>query len=159
VEKHLQAAHDLIRQKEELIAVLEAERNKIAKQQNTFIDLYQAGNLSRDDFGPRYTPLADRLKEIDEELPALEASRDVLKINSLSAEEVISAATDLYSRWPTLSREEQRSIIEAIVERITVGKDEVSIALLVSKGIEMPTKGQRTNRGSSPPRAGSGRDR
>jgi len=155
VEKHLETAHDLVRQKDDLIAVLENERNKITKQQNSFLDLYQEGKLSKDDFGTRYGPLADRLKEIDEELPALEASRDVLKINSLSTEEVIAAATDLYSRWPSLAREEQRSIIEAIVERITVGKDEISISLLVSSDVEMPVLGQRTNTGSSPRSAGS----
>ena len=131
VQEHLDAGHELIRQKEELIGVLEAERNKIAKQQNTLIDLYQAGGLAKEDFGPRYQPLADRLRQIEEELPALEASRDVLKINSLSAEEVMSAATDLYARWPTLPREEQRSIVEAIIDRITVGKDEVAITLLL----------------------------
>lgn len=132
IAKHLDAGRDLVRQKEELITVLETERNKISKQQNALIDLYQGGGLPKEDFGPRYQPLADRLKQIDDELPALEASRDVLKINSLSAEEVMAAATDLYTRWPSLSREEQRQIVEAIIDRITVGKDEVSIALLLS---------------------------
>lgn len=132
IAKHLDAGRDLVRQKEELITVLEAERNKITKQQNALIDLYQGGGLPKEDFGPRYQPLADRLKQIDEELPALEASRDVLKINSLSTEEVMAAATDLYTRWPALCREEQREIVEAIIDRITVGKDEVSIALLLS---------------------------
>ena len=132
IQKHLDAGQELIRQKEELIDVLQAERNKIAKQQNALIDLYQAGGLPKEDFGPRYQPLADRIRQIEDELPALEASRDVLKINSLSAEEVVSAATDLYARWPTLSREEQRSIVEAIIDRITVGTDEVAISLLLS---------------------------
>ena len=131
VRSHLQAANDLVRQKEELISVLENERNKISKQQNTFIELFQSGKLSKDDFGTRYGPLADRLRQIEEELPALEASRDVLRINSLSAKEIMESAADLYARWPTLSQEEQRSIVDAIVDRVTVGKDEIAIALLV----------------------------
>lgn len=159
VRSHLQAANDLVRQKEDLISVLENERNKITKQQNTFIDLFQAGKLSKDDFGTRYGPLADRLREIEEQLPALEASRDVLRINNLSAEEIMASAADLHSRWPTLSREEQRSIVDAVVDRITVGKDEIAIALLVSNSVEMPSKGQRTNRDSSPRPVGSARDR
>jgi hypothetical protein len=72
------------------------------------------------------------MKQIEGELPALKASRDVLRINTLSAEEVISAATDLYTQWPNLTREEQRSIIEAIVDRITVGKEEISLSLLAA---------------------------
>ena len=159
VRNHLQAANDLVRHKEELISVLEGERNKITKQQNTFIELFQSGKFSKDDFGTRYAPLANRLKEIEEELPALEASRDVLRINSLSAEEIMVAAADLYSRWPTLSREEQRSIIEEIVERITVGKDEIAVALLVPKSVEMASEGQRTNRDSSRRSSGTAPDR
>jgi site-specific DNA recombinase len=134
IQEHLANAKSLLLEKEQLIEILEIERAKIVKQQNALIDLFQSGTLPKADFGSRYTPLADRLKDIDDELPALEASRDVLKINNLSTEEVISAATDLYSRWPTLTREEQRSIIEAIVERVTVGSEEVSIALLVPSG-------------------------
>lgn len=33
----------------------------------------------------------------------------------------MAAATDLYTRWPNLSREEQRTIVEAIIDRMTVG--------------------------------------
>ena len=158
VQEHLHAASDLIRQKEELIATLESERNKITRQQNTFIELYQAGTLSKTDFGARYQPLADRLLQIEEELPALEASRDVLMIDSLSTEEIISAAADLHARWPTLSREEQREIVEAMVSRIAVGKDEVSISFLVSAETQMASEWQRTNKGSSPRPVGNGRE-
>lgn len=42
VRSHLQTANDLVRQKEELISVLENEKGKIAKQQNSFIDLFQS---------------------------------------------------------------------------------------------------------------------
>ena len=75
---------------------------------------------------------------------SVEASRDVLRISSLSVEEVMGAAADLHTRWPTLSREEQRSIVDAVVDRITVGKDEIAIVLLVSNSLEILSKGQRT---------------
>lgn len=55
--------------------------------------------------------------------------------------ETISKAAQQF----TLSREEQRSIVDAVVDRITVGKDEIAIALLVSNSVEMSSKGQRTN--------------
>lgn len=159
IEKHLASAHEVIRQKEDLIAILEAERTKIVREQDALIRLYGDGKLSKDDFGERYGPLADRRKEIDEELPALEASRDVSKINTLSTEEVMSAATDLYSRWPALSRDDQREIIEAIVDRITVGKEEISISFLVAEDAPVPVSWQQTSKDSWLPRAGSAPDR
>jgi site-specific DNA recombinase len=54
---------------------------------------------------------------------------DFLKIQYLSSDEVLTEARDLYSRWPDLAFEEKRQIVENIVEKITVGKDEVAIDL------------------------------
>ena len=64
-----------------------------------------------------------------EEIPAIQAELDVMKINQLSEEEIILGARDLYERWPKLPDEEKRHIIEAITEKILVGKDEVEINL------------------------------
>ncbi|MEX2408749.1 MAG: hypothetical protein WD489_06555, partial [Rhodovibrionaceae bacterium] len=95
-------------------------------------DHYQQGQLTNADFGERYPPHASTIQEIDRELPAIEASRDVLRINTLSTEEVMTEAMDLYKQWPSLAKEEQRAIVESVVERITIGKEDVSIALLAS---------------------------
>jgi hypothetical protein len=42
---------------------------------------------------------------------------------------VVSAAEDLSTRWFEIPLEERRSIVQAIVERVTVGKDEIEISL------------------------------
>jgi len=38
-------------------------------------------------------------------------------------------AKDLYNRWPKMPFEEKRTIIEVITEKITVGKEDISINL------------------------------
>ena len=50
----------------------------------------------------------------------------MLKINGVSADEVLAEATDLYSRWPTFERELKRRVVESITEKIVIAKDEVS---------------------------------
>ena len=62
------------------------------------------------------------MKQLDDQIPTLQGELDFLKIQHLSQEEVISEATDLYTRWPALEHEEKRRIVENITQRITIGK-------------------------------------
>jgi site-specific DNA recombinase len=71
--------------------------------------------------------LEERLKALEDQLPRLQAELDFLRIQNLSRDEIISEAQDLYGRY--LIPEEKRQIVENVVERITVGKGEVSIDL------------------------------
>jgi hypothetical protein len=41
----------------------------------------------------------------------------------------LAESRDLFERWPSLALEEKRGIVEAIVERIQIGKEEVEIDL------------------------------
>ena len=85
--------------------------------------------IDKHGFGAKYHPWADRFRQLDDEIPAAQAELDVMKISQLSEEEIILGAKDLYERWPKLPDEEKRRIIEAITEKIIVGKDEVEINL------------------------------
>ena len=85
--------------------------------------------IDKHGFGVKYHPWADRFRELDDEIPALQAELDVMKINQLSEEEIILGARYLYERWPKLPDEEKRHIIEAITEKIIIGKDEIDINL------------------------------
>jgi site-specific DNA recombinase len=126
---HLERANAAIHTKAELLAVLEAERQKVSEEIDKLHDLYLSGMIDKEGFGAKYHPWADRLRQLDDEIPAAQAKLDVMKISHLTEEEIILGARDLYDRWPKLPEEEKRSIIEAITQRIIVGKDEVDINL------------------------------
>ena len=130
IAEHLRQADETVHQKEGLIAILQAEERKLAAEADKLYDLYLAGEIPKEGFGRRYQPLEDRCKQIEEELPRLQAELDLLKIHQLSSEEILTEARALYSRWPTLPLEERRRIVEAITERITIGGNEVDINLL-----------------------------
>jgi hypothetical protein len=92
-------------------------------------NLYQQEKLDADGFSKFYAPLVERQKQIEAELPRLEAEVDILKVNTLSAEEIAKQASNLYNHWQTMQPEEKREIIEVITDKITVGKDEITINL------------------------------
>jgi site-specific DNA recombinase len=114
-----------------------------------------AREIEKQDFGVRYRPLTERLKQIDDELPALQASIDVLKITQLSEAEVRAAATNLYDRWPNLPLEEKRGIVEAITDKIVIAQEDIDISFLYAPSSEAAAKGHRSVRDAATLRSGS----
>lgn len=127
---HNQAAQDAIGEKKRLVATAEAELKKLCAEDDRLYDLYLADALSKDDFARRHRPLSERRAQLEEELPALQASLDVLRISLFSRDEALTEARDLATRWGDLPSEEKRQIVEAITERIVVGKADIEITLL-----------------------------
>ena len=121
--------------------------------------LYLADGISIDGFKQTYGPLEERLKQLGDEHPRLQAEVDYLKIQQLSRDEVLTEAKDLYSRWQELTTEEKQRIVEAVVERIEIGNGDVAIELCyVPSFSEIVAKEQRGHRGSwrRPARSGPG---
>ena len=129
---HMEKADAAAKEKAELLSVLEQERKKLAVDVDKLYELHRTSAIDRDDFRERYEPLRARRRQLDDEIPKTQAELDVLKISHLSQEEIVAEARDLYSRWPSLPAEEKRRIVEAITERIMVGKGEVEINLYYS---------------------------
>lgn len=129
ISEYLNQADAIIKEKAELLEALEKEQQKLQQEMDKMMRLYLDDQLPSEGFGKRYRPLEDRAKQIDDQIPALQGEIDFLKISFLSSDEIISEAQDLYSRWPELADAEKRKIVENVVERLTIGKDEVGIEL------------------------------
>jgi len=147
ISAHLDRANTAIHAKAELLNVLEAEREKLAREIEKLHDLYQSGMIDKRGFGAKYHPWAERLGQLDDELPVAQAELDVLKIGHLSEEEIFQGASALYDRWPCLVPEEKRGIVEALVEKIIIGDDEVDINLYYAP--QAPPSGHKPNNTSS----------
>jgi site-specific DNA recombinase len=127
---HRKAADDEINESERLIAAAQGELRKLATEDERLYQLYLANSLSKEDFGRRHRPLSERRDQLEDELPRLQARLDVLRIGTLSQAEAVEEARDLSARWDDLPLEDKRQIVEAITERINVGRDDVEIRLL-----------------------------
>lgn len=162
ISAHLDRANVTIETKAELLKVLEAERQKLNGEIDKLHELYQSAMIDKHGFGAKYHPWADRLRQLDEEIPAAQAELDVMKITQLSEEEIVTGAKQLYERWPKLSDKEKRKIVEFITEKIVIGKDEVEINLYYAPSTPPSEHGEgspNSSGGSSPPRTPSNRDK
>lgn len=155
IAEHIGKANATIHEKEELLLVLLKEQKRLTVEVDKLYDLYQAGAIDKAGFGTKYHPLAERQRQLEDEIPQVQAELDVLKISHLSQEEIITGARDLYSRWPELPQEEKRRIVEAITDRIVIHDDEVEINLFYAPPTSTPPIGTpftpQTSGGGSPP--------
>lgn len=145
IQAHNRAASDAMLEKARLVEMTEAELRRVNVEDQAVFDLYLSGALSKDDFARRHEPISGRRKELEAELPRLQAEHDVLRITAASREEILGEARDLTSRWDDLPREEKRQIIEAITDRIVIGREEVEITLL-----QLPEAGTPDKRATRP---------
>ncbi|HEY3814535.1 MAG TPA: recombinase family protein [Caulobacteraceae bacterium] len=127
---HAQAAREVVREKEALIEAARAELRKVQTDEDDLFALHLRREIPTEGFGLRYNPIAARRKELDEEIPRLQAECDLITLNLLNQEEAIRGALDLTERWDRLEHNEKRQIVETITDRIVVGREEVEINLL-----------------------------
>ena len=126
---YLKEADETIKGKEDLFKTLEKEQQKLKSAMDKIMRLYLNDKITADGFGTQYHPLEERSKQLENELPKLQGELDFLKIKFISSDEILTEAKDLYSRWPSLEPEAKRKIIENITDKITIGKDDVTIDL------------------------------
>jgi site-specific DNA recombinase len=130
IAQHLTNARQNLTEKEQLLQMQKTEIAKVRDQMKQTHELYLARQISVEGFGDIYKPLEQRLTQLQTELPRLEAEIDAMKINTVSADEVLSEATELYTRWPQLPVENKRKIVEGILEKAVIGPgDEIELTL------------------------------
>ena len=116
-------------EKEQLLANHQQAVQKVRDEIRKMRELFLAGEITPQGHGEFYKPAEERLNQLVAELPRLQADIDVLKVNQLSAEDIMAEASSLYDRWPKLPIDDRRKIAEAVCEKIVIGKDDVDITL------------------------------
>ncbi len=156
VDASLAASNEALDAKAELLATLRREAERLKADADEVFRLYLAREISPRGFGERHQPIEDRRVAIEAEIPRLQGEIDFLRIQQLSQAEIVSAAEELSERWYDLPLDERRGIVQAIVERVTVGKGEIEFSLTClpagppppAPSSKMMTNDARTPRGS-----------
>lgn len=147
IAEHLQSATKNLSEKETLLAAHEREIQKVRDDMTRTHKLYLEEQITAQGFGQFYKPAEARLNQLVAELPKLQAEVDFLRVNNLSADEVLSEAHALYARWPKLPTEDKRKIAESIIDKIVIGDREIDINFSCLPSSEQMTKSQQQLRG------------
>jgi site-specific DNA recombinase len=129
VAEYLETIDSQLSEKKNLLSMIQTERETIAKKMDVLIDLRMSGELCKDVFAEKYKPLEERFKQIDDQLPELQAEVDVLRIHNANSDVILSDAKNLYDQWGNLPQEDRRYLVERITNKIVVGKEDINIDL------------------------------
>lgn len=126
-ETFLSKAKKEISEKEKMLQQFIKDKKQIQTDMDKKMELYMAGQIPKDRFGSYYNPLDIQLRQIEQNIPQLEAEIDVLRIEELNGDTVKNEAKSMYERWNTLEKEAKRAFIERITSKITIAGDEILI--------------------------------
>ncbi len=143
ISAYLQSANTAIGEKAELLETLRSEAHKVKEQADQTYQLYLQHGLTVEQFKELYQPLDTRKKQIEADIPRVEAEVDMLSVDRLSKEQIMADARDLHSRWPLMNHDERRKIIELLVKTIVIGNGEITLNLCYLPNFEQMTNGQR----------------
>ena len=153
LKSYVEKVNEGLQEKESLAESMRKEITRLKEESDHILKLYMHRKISADRFGELDGPAMDRRKQLEAELPKIEAQIALLKIDGLSQEQLAAEATNLYERWPSLTTEEKHDLVELIVRSITVSNEEVNIELIHFPSFQEAEIRQRSSRDSSRLRA------
>ena len=127
IANHMQAASRNLTEKSAVLESHQREIQKVRDEMTRTHRLYIQEQITAQGFGDFYKPAEVRLNQLVTELPKLEAEVDLLKVNQLSADDLLHEATTLHERWPTLPTPDKRKVVESLIEKITIGDGEIDL--------------------------------
>ncbi len=125
----VEQSNSILHEKESLLNSTRNEHTRIKKEMDELLSMRLSGELSKEIFPSHYKPLEQQYHQLDAQLPELEAEVDFLKIQALSSDTVLEEAKDLYQGWNNMEFDDKRAVIETITEKITIGKQDITVAL------------------------------
>jgi len=126
---YMEQSDKQLQEKKMLWEVSLNDRNRIAKRMNDLIELKLDGGLSKERYMEQYNPLEERLQQLDNQLPQLEAEIDIRSMQLLSNDVVITEVKTLLQEWEHMAFEQKRLIVETITTGIEVDKEDITINL------------------------------
>jgi len=129
VAHHLDAARQNLAAKEAAMAAHEREIATVREEMNRTHRLYQDGQISAQGFGQFYKPAEEHLNRLLADLHELRSELAHLQGNEVSAQAVVTEAQTLHHRWPNLTRDQKRQVTEALVEKLVIGDDQITLTL------------------------------
>lgn len=129
VQSYNQKTLKLIEEKESLLKAMRGEYERLMKKMEEMMNMRINKEVSQEDFAKFYKPIEIQVRQLEQQLPEIEAEVDFQKIQNLSADVILSDAKDLYNNWHNLEFEDKRYIVETITEKITIFEDTIDISL------------------------------
>ena len=124
---YLEAKDQDFQAKQELLDAVSREEKNLRGEMDKVFRLYMDDQITAEGFGLRHKPMEARLAQIRRGTAQASGGRRFPQGQLPLREQILCEARDLATFWPDMSREGKRQVVETLVERITLGQDEIEI--------------------------------
>ena len=126
---YLEKTEGQIAERERRLKAAAEEAEDLRRKAAEMVKMRVGGEMSRESFMEHHKPLEDRLKQLSDHIPELEADISFMRVQADSSETVLHEAKMLYERWPLMTYEERRDIVERITEAVLIDDEDITIKL------------------------------
>ncbi len=151
IDGYFKKLQGVITSKEKELKHLQKKRETLNEKIDSLIELHVQGQIKTEAFHSYHNKPYEQLTQIEEFIVELEGEVSGFSHREKSTNIILEKAKNLYERWDTLDKEQKRSIIEIIVDKIIVGKDDIEINLYnilpdgyMPPSLELGTNGHHT---------------
>jgi hypothetical protein len=116
-------ADEEIRSKRELLASCQARERDLERELRHLIELHREGKLTGEAFDRVARPAQAQFEQLQQEIPKLEAEIQVREMQGGRPADVYGPEATLQTVWPHLDFAARRELVEALVHRVAVSRD------------------------------------
>lgn len=125
-----------LKAKEVLLTSSIKKRAQLIKKMDELVHLRLNGELTREHLAALYKPSEEQVNQLNISIQELEAEIDFRRIQLNSSDYVLNEAKALYKEWGDMQFSQKRAIAETVTDYITVGSDDINIALAYLPGAQ-----------------------
>ncbi|QMU65511.1 MAG: hypothetical protein GKR88_15280 [Flavobacteriaceae bacterium] len=151
VDEYFSTLQGVIGNKKQELQQLKRKQEKLNEKIEKLMELHVQGQIKTEAFHSYHAKPYEQLMQVEQSMAELETEFLCFTQQEKSTDIIIEEARNLYERWDTLERDQKRNIIETIVDKIIVGKDDIEINLYkilpdgyMPPSLETGTNGQHT---------------
>ena len=151
VDSYFDKLKKIINAKERELQTLKRKKNQLNEKIEQLLELHIQGQIKTESFHTYHAKPYEQLIQVEESIVELEGEILGFSTKKSSTNTIIQEAQNLYEKWDNLNHDQKRSVIETIVEKIIVDKDEIEINLYkllpdgyLPSSLENGTDGQHT---------------
>jgi site-specific DNA recombinase len=148
LDEYVHQHDEQIQEKKALLEKTQKECAKLTRQINEWVTMRSDGELSKEAFAAVYWPAENRVRQLEQTVPELEAEIDVRTVQMMNSDKILTDAKAVYDRWKEVSFEEKRAIVEIVTNNVEIGSDEIIINLAHTPQFLNDGKRQHGDRGS-----------
>lgn len=145
LETFLIRANEAIENKQNELSILLKNKEQLKNEMDNLVKLHAKGQIPTDDFGSYYSPLSVQNKQMENSIIETEAQLDLIKMQQLNGDYILSQAESLYERWPQMDIASKRQIVEDLTRSITIGTEEIDIEFRFAPTTHLNTPGTQHN--------------